>query len=393
MNTTNPSPQASGPSGTPLSLKVGMTSVYAVIFIMGLLGNSIGFRVVCRKTGSRSVANLLIANLAFADLLLTLSIVPYSVVHLHIGSLWFGGVVGHFTCTLVFYFFVVSIAASIITILVVSIDRFYAIFYPLRGRLFRKPKIMSVIIWVSSVLLMSPFLLLYGTYKLTDGRYYCGTMWYWEDDKINYTKTYYVAKIFNILLFVVLYVIPLAIISGLYILIGRRLWVRKIPGNATDSNREAQEKSKRKVIKLLSVIVIVFALFWIPTHVIHYFFYIQPEYLPKIPAAVIYVSFCISHSQCSINPCVYIILNSSFRKDFVKTFKLYSFFERHASRLASTRRESASSSITFVRSMRSIVSLGRSTEYDLPRSTRSVSCSSVVSRASLRKVTPKDTPL
>ena len=388
----NAPPPPASPSADAV---IGMTSAYVILFVVGFLGNTAGLYIVSKKSTSRSVTNVLIGNLCVADLLVTVLAVPLNVVAIYVGDLWFGGVVGHVSCAVILYCFHITIAASILTILTVSVDRFYAIFYPLRGRLFRKPSVMSAVIWATSLVITAPWLLIYRTIELPDGNSYCQQIWYWEDDLAAFAKTYYVAKIYSTLTFAVLYAIPLIIVSALYVAIGVRLWTRRIPGNVTDRTREAQERSKRKVIKLLSVIVVVFALFWLPAHIGHYFLYFEPEKFQTLSHGVLFILYWIPYSQSAINPCLYILLNGSFRKEFVKSFRVFSFLERYSSRSSSSRRDSGASSLStsFVRSVRSMVSLGRSTEYDFPRSERSVSCSSVVSRASLKKVTPKDTCL
>ena len=67
--------------GIPLDLKIGLTSAYVVIFLVALFGNSVGFYVVLikKESSSRSVTNLFIGNMAVADLLLTITIMPFSV--------------------------------------------------------------------------------------------------------------------------------------------------------------------------------------------------------------------------------------------------------------------------------------------------------------------------
>ena len=356
-----------------------MTSAYVATFIVSLLGNAIGMYVVCRK--SRNTANLLIANMAAADLLLTISIMPYSVTNLYIGSVWFAGVFGYITCTAVFYAFVVSIAASILTILVLSIDRFYSVLHPLQRRHFLRPKAMSAVIWILSLLLMSPNLLVYRTLEGPDGRFYCMQMWYWEEDTVSFTKTYQILKVFHILYFVVLYAVPLSIIAVLHVLIGRRLWLRKIPGNATDRNKVIQERSKRKGIKLLSVIVVVFALCWIPTYVMHYYIYLAPEMISR---EAMFISFWVSHAQSSINPCLYILLNDKFRKDFLHTLKLRP--------LSRSDWVSMTASGQSGRSTRSNFSQRRSTDQGFPMRIRSGTRSSVVSGTLLKaEGTWKDT--
>ena len=199
----------------------------------------------------------------------------------------------------------VSIAATVLTMLIISIDRFYAVFYPLRRKLFRKLRFLSAIIWILSLVLMIP----YAFYSEVDfdkrqNAYLCLQFLPRADP--------YVVKIFHICLFVLLYALPLFIMAVLYVLICRKLWLRKIPGNLSSSNRAVMEMSKRKVVRLLAIIVVVFALCWFPTYVNHYFWFVRPKQEQHLPIGVQFVFLWLAHANSAINPCLYILLNDSF---------------------------------------------------------------------------------
>ena len=169
-----------------------MTAAYVVIFLVALFGNSFGLFVVLKKSLSKSATNLFIANMAFADLLLTFTLMPFSVAFFYRYTRWFGGVLGTVTCKVLFYAITISIAATVFTMMVISFDRFYAIFYPLREKLFRKPKILSAIIWMLSIMLMIPYVLMFQVeYNTTEGTYYCVQVWPWADkNDLTLEKTY-----------------------------------------------------------------------------------------------------------------------------------------------------------------------------------------------------------
>ena len=294
-------------------MKLGITSAYAVIFIIALLGNSFGLFLVFKRSSSSRVTNLFIANMAVADLLLTLTLMPYQVVYFYRGAVWpTGGAMGTVTCKALLYVMPVSIAATVLTMLIISIDRFYAVFYPLRRKLFRKLRFLSAIIWILSLVLMIP----YAFYSEVDfdkrqNAYLCLQFPSRADP--------YVVKIFHICLFVLLYALPLFIMAVLYVLICRKLWLRKIPGNLSSSNRAVMEMSKRKVVRLLAIIVVVFALCWFPTYVNHYFWFVRPKQGQHLPIGVELVFLWLAHANSAINPCLYILLNDSFRKELIAT--------------------------------------------------------------------------
>ena len=295
----------------------GMTAAYALIFIVALFGNSFGLFVALKRSSATNVTNLFIANMAVADLLLTVTAMPFSVGFFYRDLRWLSGTLGTITCKAFSYVIPVSIAATVLTMLVISIDRFYAVFYPLKDKLFRQPRVFSTIVWILSIALMIPYPLSFQVrFDPFLKAHVCLQAWPWGDPN-NKTETYRVLKIFHICVFVILYVCPLSIMAVVYFLIGRKLWHRIIPGNVTHTNRVAAEMSKRKVVRQLVILVVVFAMCWFPTYVNHYFWFVRPEHSYKVRAEVYYVFTWLGHANSAINPCLYVILSGSFRRELV----------------------------------------------------------------------------
>ena len=308
--------------GIPLDLKIGLTSAYVVIFLVALFGNSVGFYVVVikKESSSTSVTNLFIGNMAVADLLLTITIMPFTVAYLYRDTLWIGGTLGSVTCKALFYVMPVFISASVFTMMLISFDRFYAVFYPLKEKFFQKPKVLSAIIWISSFGLMTPNVLMFQTTEEQPGVYYCLEKWPWAPpNDTDLTETYKVLKSFHICLFVVLYALPLSVTLFIYFLICRKLWLGKIPGNVTDSKIAAENRLKRKVTCLLVITCVVFAVCWFPVYVNHYFWYVRPDQSHKLPLRVQMLFIWIAHANSALNPCLYILLNKKFRQKFLAT--------------------------------------------------------------------------
>ena len=308
--------------GIPLDLKIGLTSAYVVIFLVALFGNSVGFYVVVikKESSSTSVTNLFIGNMAVADLLLTITIMPFSVAFLYRETLWIGGTLGSITCKALFYVMPVFISASVFTMMLISFDRFYAVFYPLKEKFFQKPKVLSAIIWISSFGLMTPYVLMFRTTEEQPGVYYCLQEWPWAPpNDTDFTETYKVLKSFHICLFVILYALPLSVTLFIYFLICRKLWLGKIPGNITDSKLAAEKRLKRKVTRLLVITCGVFAVCWFPVYVNHYFWYVRPDQNHKFPIRVQMIFNWIAHANSALNPCLYILLNEKFRRKFQAT--------------------------------------------------------------------------
>ena len=311
MNSTN---NTTAHSRYTITTKIVLVSAYAIIFTIALFGNSIGLYVVCAKANSRRITNLLIKNLAVADLIFTVTVMPYSVLLMFFeGNLWFGGTMGVITCKVIFYAIPVSIAASVTTMTVISLDRFCAIFFPLNLALFHKHKTITAVIWLISLISMTPYLFIYQVFKEGE-QYFCYQDWPWSD---NLQETFFALRTFHVILFVLLYPLPLLIITVVNCLVGHRLWLHRTPGSISSANRTTLEVSRRKVIKMLVVLVVVFALCWLPTHVNHYFIFFQPDVWYNMPIVVAHLMFWVSHANSAINPMLYIALNRNFRYAFL----------------------------------------------------------------------------
>ena len=286
--------------------KIVITCVYAVSIMFGLAGNSLGLHLALKKRAGNHAINMLIANMAVADLLVTVFAMPYTLIYLHIGLRWIGGVMGQITCKIVHFSYQVSIPASIFTVLLVSLDRFFAIWYPMRGNVFRKVKITTAAIWVCSAAYAIPFKIANDIYE-HNGSYYC-LRFFSPFDNEKSQQMYY------LITFVFLYCIPLLILLVLYTLISRRVWRRKIPGNVSKARHRSTEEEKRRIIKALILIVVVFAVCWFPAHIMHYLVYFRKDVYFTISPEVEVFFFWLCHANSFINPCLYVFLSQGYRK-------------------------------------------------------------------------------
>jgi len=185
---------------------------------------------------------------------------------------------------------------------VMAFDRYFAVVYPFRSSIwFRKPKIITPVIWISSMALMSVEVVVF---KLMDGA--C----HFDDTVIS-------ALAFWSYILVITYLLPLAIICILYIIIAAKLWLHEVPvDHNVSENQRKQEIPKKKVIRMLIIIVVVFAVCWLPVHV-----YQMDEYLKmgaSWPPALIYFCYWLSQANSAINPWLYIGLNGKMNAAFSK---------------------------------------------------------------------------
>ena len=308
----------------PTSLKVGMTAAYALSFAVALIGNLVGLCVIRNASTVKSTTNLLIVNMAVADLMVALVVMPLSVSYLYIQQLWFGGLFGQITCKLAYYTLPMSIAASIFTLVVISIDRFFAVCHPTRQLNYaRKPKVLTALIWFCASFLMLPFLFLFQVNEYDGGRLHvCAVQWSW-DKTTNLAETRRIHKTFIIAQFILLYAAPLLFISFANFRVCRVLWLRKRHAGSNSDVRPKRENAKWKITRLLLAMVLVFALCWLPVQVIHYYRFVKSgtDHL-FISDTAAFILLWVSHTNSAINPCLYIALNGNFRREFFKAVKM-----------------------------------------------------------------------
>lgn len=89
----------------------------------------------------------------------------------------------------------------------------------------------------------------------------------------------------------------------------------------TSKKAQQQEKRRKRVTKLVASVVIVFAVLWLPIHIINLWFKLDPNF-PRtgVMYAFKIIAHTLSYANSCVNPFVYAFLSDGFRKAFKKTF-------------------------------------------------------------------------
>ncbi|XP_023237927.1 orexin receptor type 1-like isoform X2 [Centruroides sculpturatus] len=311
-----------------------LISLHITVFAVGLVGNSLVCISVYRNHSMRTVTNYFIVNLAVADFLVILVCLPPSVLWDVTETWFFGGIM----CKLVLYFQSVSVSVSVLTLTFISIDRWYAICYPFKFKSTAgKAKAAIFSIWITSLLLVLPDVIVLDTRMhpslKVETHYLTDCAYTWSDDN---------TQIYQLVIVLILYVAPFALMSVLYYQIARVLWNKNIPGSGESelTNRSpkkterngalrhttsqatfaGQIRSRRKAAKMLIAVIVMFGLCYLPVHLINTLRYTTG--LPQTHSTT--VASLISHWLCyansAINPLIYNFMSGKFRKEFRNTF-------------------------------------------------------------------------
>ncbi|XP_045211602.2 QRFP-like peptide receptor [Mercenaria mercenaria] len=279
--------------------------LYSVTTFLAIVGNSIAIVIFTKGKRSKTDLRPFLINLAVADLIMAIFCIPFTFTYQLLNSNW---VFSRPMCPIVMFLQTVSVTGSVITNMVIGIDRLCAIAFPLiatRNRSLRY-RLIILIIWIISVAFAGVQLKVGDTHYDKDTGYTeCKENW--SSDEL--------AMFYTILVLILTYLVPVIILTVTYSIVGYILWKRNLPGNADASRDKVQLNSKVKIVKMLVTIVVLFVLCWLPLHT----FFLVLNFTEKLDHASLSLTYFICHwiamSNSFVNPIVYGTLNDSFRAD------------------------------------------------------------------------------
>ncbi|KAK7124565.1 hypothetical protein R3I94_018816 [Phoxinus phoxinus] len=308
---------------TDRSVEYKVISVLVVFLIcaFGIVGNVMVILVVLTTKHMRTPTNGYLVSLAVADLMVLIAAGLPSIADSLLGS-W---IFGHAGCLCITYFQYLGINASSCSITAFTIERYIAICHPIKAQflctLSRAKKIIFGV-WVFTSL-------------------YC-VMWFYLSDiqHVPYKDVtiikcaYKVSR--NLYLpiyfvdFGIFFVLPLTLATVLYGLIARILFLNPLPSdknghdNFSKANKNKMKNSsrcssttaasRRQVTKMLAVVVILFAVLWMPYRTL----VVVNSFLQEAYLDTWFLLFCRTcvYLNSAINPLIYNAMSQKFRAAF-----------------------------------------------------------------------------
>lgn len=133
---------------------------FGLIGVTGFVGNILVILVVLLNAQMRSTTNILILNLSTADLLFVVFCIPFTAAD-YVIRIW---PFGELWCKTVQFLIVVTVHTSIYTLVLMSLDRFLAVVYPIASRSIRTERHTFktiIILWIIAVVTAIPVLFVY----------------------------------------------------------------------------------------------------------------------------------------------------------------------------------------------------------------------------------------
>ncbi|XP_051869448.1 neuropeptide Y receptor type 2-like [Pristis pectinata] len=294
-----------------LGVQVTLITAYAVIILLGLVGNSLVIHMIVKYKTMRTVTNFFIANLALADLMVDTLCLPFTLVYTLLDEWKLGALL----CHLVPYSQALSVHVSTLTLTVIALDRHRCIVYHLDSHISKKISFVIVAVtWLVSAVLAGP-LAIFREHKLVELQpinvqmVVCSEKWPNSDAQNG--------SIYSITMFILQYALPLLIISYAY----TRIWI-KLKKHTSPGMRKDAHYRRRQTTKMLVMVVVVFAICWLPFHLFQLLSDLDGRFLQLREYKLLYTVFHVV-AMCSTfaNPLLYGWMNRNYRKGFIHFFR------------------------------------------------------------------------
>ncbi|XP_071090443.1 QRFP-like peptide receptor [Haliotis cracherodii] len=299
----------------PLYLILYFTIINTVVFLTGIIGNTLVIQVIVRLKSMRTRMNYFLMSLSVADLLVLLVCQPSAMLEFYGKDRW---MLGEVMCKIVPFLEHASLHSSGLTLLTIGFERYLAICHPLkehRGCHLASACIVITVIWLVSYVMSLPFVFITfiedATFNM-DGStvQVCRTMTsgVWQ-------RTYI------LFVFVFLFALPLCMLVFMYAGIICKLCHLTADNYPGDYCNSKTINSRKQVVNMLIAIMALFFLCLLPMRlVIILVIFVPPNVLQDMGFEtyqnILSFARIMMYVNSAGNPIIYGLLSSKFRVAF-----------------------------------------------------------------------------
>ena len=292
----------------------------ALIFITSILGNTMVVIVVYREQRMRTTVNFLIVNMAVSDFLFTVFVIPRIITQIftYPGAWIITGAVDDALCKFVHFFQDVTVAVSLLSLVMIAVERYYAISCPVVANPIPRKRcaMMIVFTWLVAFLM---FATNFFTFRLSIEEEGPICSHGWEQLVADPLKARKIEFLFHTILSLI---IPFIVVTASYTTILIRIRHISVPDDVSSVGPRRQQKRNRNVLRMLLAVVIAFGFCWFPFLTYSYvatFVWIDRGL--EFPCGVEIFGECalyLAYLQSSINPAIYFVFSENYRRGLKK---------------------------------------------------------------------------
>ncbi|XP_010303820.2 growth hormone secretagogue receptor type 1-like [Balearica regulorum gibbericeps] len=289
---------------------VPVTIISIVLFFLGVSGNLITIVIFRRSQEMRTTVSMYLSSMALSDMLIFLGL-PSDLYRLWKYKPY---IFGDFLCKFFIYLSETCTYCTILHITTVSVERYFAICFPLKAKATItkcRVKWVILVLWGFSLLTAGPILFLFGVEhrngSLPQESWECRSIERMARTGLLETMTW-VSTIY--------FFLPMLCLTLLYGLICRKLW--RSGQQLSGRQAAARKRSHTQTVKMLAVVVLAFVLCWLPFHVGRILFAQSEIILYDLTQYFNLIAMLLFYLGASINPILYNVMSHKYRKAMSK---------------------------------------------------------------------------
>ena len=299
--------------GVLTAYKIGETIALSLILAVSLMANSFIVMIVYQTPTLRKPINYFIANMALSDLLFAIFWLPTRLSLLHTNQSWLiGGQFGQALCKLAPFFGDVSTIVSIQNLVLIAVDRFVAVVFPLRSPLIRSKLCPFFILgtWIAGVVVILPHFFTFQLVENSVAKMVCVVRW---EEAFGESLSFADYQLAGSILF---RFIPVTLLAFLYSIMLFKLKARVHPGEQSANTQQQRNRRNRNVLQMSIAIVLVFVFCWLPYDITFFIIMYRASSTHFSCGFGLYyeVTYHIAVGYCAINPIICFIFSSNYRQ-------------------------------------------------------------------------------
>ncbi|KAM6931432.1 adenosine A2a receptor a [Xenentodon cancila] len=286
-----------------------------LIAVFSVVGNVLVCWAVCLNSNLQSITNFFVVSLAVADIAVGVLAIPFAI------AISTGFCSNFYGCLFIACFVLVLTQSSIFSLLAIAIDRYIAITIPLRYNSLvtgQRARGIIAICWALSIIIgLTPMMGWHKALKTTNSTTCSlGLMKCLFEEVVDMEYMVY----FN---FFACVLIPLVLMLAIYLCIfmAARHQLKLIEVKVVHGKKSRSTLQKEvQAAKSLAIIVGLFAVCWLPLHIINCFTLFCPQ-CHRPPLWIMNVAIILSHANSVVNPFIYAYRIREFRQTFRKIIR------------------------------------------------------------------------
>ncbi|KAJ7385074.1 Galanin receptor type 1 [Desmophyllum pertusum] len=318
------------------------TVVLSIVSLAAFIGNILVIATFRKTPSLRTSTNYYLVNMAISDLLCgSFNWSLYATEGMLTRRVFITEPMASVVCRLGMYFRGISQVVSVLSLVLIAVDRYVAIVFPLKITVLRRKRVrltLSLLTWIIPVASGLPYFLYTKIVKVND-QTFCRTM---LSTSVN--------AIYNGVGFVLFYCTPLITMIILYSLSVKTLRKRSVTiGDRMQSQlNNKRQKQNQNIVKILISIVAGFFICWTPLCVYLALKMFHPALVARDNCMIFIGLFFYVFPSLStaINPIILFLFSSNYRQalkslslHLCDIFKSRSFMHTSSNRIASSQNE------------------------------------------------------